>query len=222
MWPINSPACTNSQLDSRTSKAESSMAPLPPADTWDYYIARIILFFAHIWSLPWSSPRIVNDYVPARDGRGHYGERKPITEWYKPKTRNKARDAEKAASLSPPAVVVVPATPEGSYLSSTYGYGGAPMHMPMPPPSMPMGPPVIPSPYSDGAVTAIRPLRSPMSGTSAGIGYSSPGMSSHGQGRHELSYSWYSSSPQPWPPYASDMSLAQTRMTMGTELYSSP
>lgn len=213
VWPINSDTYTESHFESRSSQVESLLGPLPPDDTWAYYYARIMLFMDHIRKLPWSSHRIVHDYVPARDGRGHFGENRPPNAWYKPRSRK--GDAEKA-TLSPPDVIIVPATPQTtSYFSSMHGYGIAPV----PPPLLV---PTVTSPFSDGAVTAIRPTHTPMTATSGGFGYASPGMSSHGMGRHELSMSWYSSSPQQWLPHHSEMSSPQTRMTMGTEPYGRP
>lgn len=49
--------------------------------------------------------------------------------------------------------------------------------------------------YTDDAATAVRPLQTPMTTTSAGYAFPSPGASSHGHGRHVASYSWYFSSP---------------------------
>lgn len=147
----------------------------------------------------------MNDYVPARDGRGRYGETKPAVAWYKPRNRH-GPDGEKGTS-HPPGVFVVPATPQSSgQYTGTFGIA------PLPPPPQPM-----PSFYSDAA-TAVRPLRTPMTVTSAGIAYPSPGMSSHGLGRHELTYSWYSSTPPEWPhpqAYLSEISSPQTRMGDG-------
>ncbi|KIP11991.1 hypothetical protein PHLGIDRAFT_397548 [Phlebiopsis gigantea 11061_1 CR5-6] len=193
--------------DSQTSsKAESSNLPLPPKDTWVYYWAIILLLVHHIRNLPWTDDRIVDDYVPARDGRGGYGAQKPTVSWYKP--RKRARDTEKAgAVITPPQLYVIPATPQsGTVLSSMYA---APVQ-----PAV-----VIPSPYSD-ATTAIRPTRTPLTSTSGGRSMISPGASSHGLGRQELSYSWYSSSPQhfPWQhpsAYGSEMSTPRTHVAGG-------
>ena len=204
--PHIQPDYSDAQSGSRLSKAESSNLPLPPKDTWVYYWALILFLIHHIRNLPWTDDRIVDDYVPARDGRGGYGARKPTVSWYKP--RKRAGDAEKASTvITPPQLYVVPATPQsGTVLSSMYA---AP-----PPPAV-----VVPSPYSD-ATTAIRPVRSPLTATSRGMSVVSPGASSHGLGRQELSYSWYSSSPQQFPwqhpsAYGSEMSTPQTHATSG-------
>lgn len=186
-----------------SSRVESSAdIPLPPKDTWGYYMAIFLLLIAHIRKLPWSSHRIVDDYVPARDGRGGYGEKKPVVSWYKP--RNRDKDAEKTTSISPPQLFVLPPTPQsGTYISPAY----LPQAQNL----------VLRSPYSE-ATTAIRPTRTPMTATSAGLAYMSPGASSHGLGRHSVSYSWYSSSPQqqPWQAmYASEMSTPQPHAVGG-------
>ncbi|KAI0704845.1 hypothetical protein BC835DRAFT_702487 [Cytidiella melzeri] len=216
-WPpMRSPIHTSSQPDSRHSNSESSMRPLPPEDTWAYYFARIAHFAAWLRDLPWSEERIVADFVPARDGRGGFGAERPVNAWYKPKTRKGQYDNEKGSnSISPPAVLVVPATPQSGLSPNYYSYGVAPV----PPP--PIASSVLRSPLSDDAVTAIRPMRTPMTATSAGLPYNSPGMSSHGMGRHELTYSWYSDSPQQWPPYLSQFSSPQTQThtRLGTEIY---
>jgi hypothetical protein len=212
IWPpINSPGYTISQLDSENSKRVSSLGPLPPHDTWEYYYARIVHFLSWLHKLPWMDERIVNDYIPARDGRGGFGAERPKTNWYKPKQR-KGVDNEKGASISPPAVLIVPATPQTNVSSNYFTYGVAPI-----PPAF-VGQAAIRSPLSDSAATAIRPTHTPLTATSGGLPYMSPGMSSHGMGRHEMTYSWYSDSPQQWPPYMSQLSSPQTRL--GTEIYS--
>lgn len=211
---MSSPSYTNSQLDSRNSKEASSLGPMPPDDTWAYYYARVIHFLVWLRNLPWTEERIVNDFVPARDGRGGFGAERPVNAWYKPKKRKGGADNEKGPSVSPPGIVIVPASPQ-SGLSSYYAYGVAPV-----PPPPTMGPPFVTSPLSDGAVTAIRPTHTPMTGTSAGLPYGSPGMSSHGMGRHELTYSWYSDTPPQWPPNFSQFSSPQTHMRADTDLYS--
>ena len=188
---------SDSDASSERSKAESTHTPLPPVDTWEYYWVLIILFFAHIWRLPWSSHRIVKDYIPVRDGRyRRTGQAKVVESWYKPKKRKK--DLEK--TVVSPQFLVVPATPEsGSMLSGAYSS------------AIPQ-PPVTPSLYSD-ATTAIRPTRTPMTVTSAGMNLPSPGMSSHGQGPQSVRYSWYSSSPQHWPWHYPSQGLFQSSLT---------
>lgn len=195
----------DSQLGSE-SKTESTNLPLPSKDTWAYYWAIILLLIHHIRKLPWSDARIVDDYVPVRDGRGGYGAQKPAVSWYKPRKRD--GDMEKVATISPPQLYVVPATPQsGTFLSSTYG---APTSQPAV---------FVSSPYSE-ATTAIRPTRTTLTATSAGMSMMSPGASSHEQSRQEVSYSWYSSSPQQFPwqhPYGydSEMSTPQTHVGSG-------
>ena len=201
------PAYSDSQLTSEYSRTESINLPLPPSDTWAYYWAIVLLLIYHIRKLPWSDTRIVDDYVPARDGRGGYGAQKRTVSWYQPKRR--AGDVEKVTSISPPRLYVVPATPQsGTHLSS--------MSREFPPEPAPV---IVPSPYSD-ATTAIRPTRTPLTVTSMGMSMMSPGASSHGLSRQELSYSWYSSSPQQFPwqhPYSheSEMSTPQAHMESG-------
>lgn len=212
--PISSPMYTNSQLDSRNSKGESFLGPLPPDDTWAYYYARIAHFLMWLHKLPWSEERIVSDFIPSRDGRGGFGAERPVNAWYKSKNRKGRMDNEKGTSISPPGVIIVPATPQSGSGSGYYSYGVAPI------PPLPVIP-VMQSPLSDGAVTAIRPTHTPMTATSAGLPYASPGMSSHGMGRHELTYSWYSESNQPWPQYLSQFSSPQTQThtRLGTDIY---
>jgi len=204
------PAYTDSDTSSERSKAESILIPLPPPDTWEYYRVIMIIFFLNIWRLPWSSHRIVKDYVPARDGRARKaGKQKVVESWYKPKKPK--GDAEKS-TISPPQLFVVPATPQpGSVLSGAYSS------------ALPQ-PVVIPSPYSDAA-TAIRPVRTPATFTSAGINLPSPGMSSHGLGQQSVRYSWYSSSPQNYPwqqAFQSSLTSPQTYIDTPAPGYFSP
>ncbi len=186
---------TDSRLTSEYSK-ESSNEPLPPDDTWAYYIRRIQIFIHDIRKLPWSTPRIVHDYIPSQDGRGRYGESKPAISWYTPSNRLH----QEKTNFPPPNVHVVPPTPT-SYINSGYGVAPLPSHIS-----------AFPSPYSEGAATAIRPSRTPMTATSAGMGFPSPGLSSHGNGRQVQTYSWYMSSPQQYPPpnFQSDASTPRT------------
>lgn len=199
--PFSNPS-TVRDSNSRQSKEGSMDIPMPPADTWAYYMCLIQLFFLHIWNLPWSDPRIVEDYVPSRDGRGGYGETKSATSWY----MRKRGEVEKMGP-SPPPVYVLPPTPQsGSYLSQAFFTPGLR--------------PVIPSSYSD-ATTAIRAARTPMTATSAGVTLPSPGASSHGLGQHSIRYSWYSSSPQQYPAnlYGSEFTSPQTTTGPGTPYY---
>lgn len=182
---VSSPTYTNSGLSSQYAKRDSIDVPLPPKDTWAYYARCIQLVLYHIYNLPWSSARIVDDYVPSQDGRSEYGEEKPRIPWYIPRG-GVVRDTEKTVSPTPvvPEFFIVPTTP-----MTTSGLA---------PPQFPGGART----YSDGAATAVRPMPTPMTATSAGYGYPSPGASSHGQGRHYASYSWYSTTPPPSQPLA--------------------
>ncbi|EKM61011.1 uncharacterized protein PHACADRAFT_204159 [Phanerochaete carnosa HHB-10118-sp] len=204
------PTYMDSEASSEHSKAESIHIPLPPPDTWEYYRVLIIIFFLRIWRLPWSSHRIVRDYVPARDGRARKaGHQKVVESWYKPKNR---KDDMEKPNISPPHLLIVPATPQpGSILSGAYSS------------ALPQ-PVVIPSPYSE-ATTAIRPMRTPGTVTSAGMNLPSPGMSSHGQGYQSVRYSWYSSSPQHYPwqyPFQSSFTSPQTYIDTPASGYLSP
>ncbi|GJE86076.1 hypothetical protein PsYK624_021560 [Phanerochaete sordida] len=173
-----------SSSHSAHTKAPSIDIAVPPYDTWAYYWVLIVLFFLRISRLPWSSHRIVKDFVPERDGRFRKTEpQKVVQSWYT--RRNRGRDAEKI-TVSPPQLFVVPATPQTASV-----FSGAPTS------AFPM-PVAVTSPYSDAA-TAIRPTRTPATVTSAGMNLASPGMSSHGLGEQSMRYSWYSSSPQQYP-----------------------
>lgn len=191
------PSYMESDASSDHSKTPSIHIPLPPYDTWAYYRVLILLFFIRIWRLPWSSHRIVRDYVPLRDGRVRKAKQQKVVEsWYKPKKRD--QDAEKT-TVSPPQLFVVPATPQtGSVFSGAQS-------------SVIPRPVVVPSPYSD-ATTAIRPTRTPMTVTSAGMNFPSPRMSSHGLGNQSVRYSWYSTSPQHYP-WQFPSHLFQTSLT---------
>lgn len=221
VWPVlNNITNPETPPISQYSERVSSFGPLPPEDTWAYYCARIVHFLIWLRELPWSEERIVNDFVPARDGRGGFGKQRPANQWYKPKSKKEQFDNEKlASSVSPPMVLVLPATPVS-------GLSNGPILPPFAsngPPVIPA--PVIPSPFSDSAVTAIRPTHTPRSVTSAGLSYMSPGMSSHGQGRQELTYSWYSGpeTAQAWQSYFPQFRSPQanTQSQFGTDIYSS-
>ncbi|KAI0094652.1 hypothetical protein BDY19DRAFT_988468 [Irpex rosettiformis] len=225
VWPnLNFPVYSSSQVASQYSVRESSLGPLPPEDTWAYYYARIVYFLIWLRDLPWSEERIVSDFVPARDGRGGFGKERPVNKWYRPKNKQVLSDKEKlTSSLSPPMVLVVPATPPyGS--NGSYGFSGGPVFPSLPsvgPPVLPT--PVLPSPLLDSA-TAIRPTHTPRSATSAGPSLMSPGMSSQGAGRQELTYSWYSGQTQPWlshfPRFAPPQTQTPSRLG-STDVYSS-
>lgn len=158
----------------------------------------------------------MNDFVPARDGRGGFGEKRPVSTWYKPKKRKSNTNGEKG-NVVVPGVIIVPATPQSTQSSNYFGYGYG--VAPIPPPPV-LDVPIIASPSSDGDATAIRPTHTPMSVTSAGLPYMSPGMSSHGLGSQEVTYSWYSSTPMQWPAYLSQVSSPQTQTRIGTGMYS--
>lgn len=200
MRPTGSAPFRDSLVDSTPDDDE-----LPPfEDTWEWYWMRILLWFTFIRSLPWSAPRIVNDYVmetAGRDFRGGKKSMKPATResWYKPRTN--PQDVEKPVISAP--IVFLPATSQspGAYHRSAFT-----QHIPMP------------TPYSEAA-TAIRPTRTPMTVTSAAMDFPSPGASSHGQGRQAMSYSWYSTSAQDYPWQPSHLFSPQTSTPQTTGDY---
>ncbi|KAJ3552061.1 hypothetical protein NM688_g4355 [Phlebia brevispora] len=141
MEMVSSPTYTNSALESRNSKDVSIDIPLPPEDTWAYYIRRVQIVLIYVWNLPWSSARIVNDYVPARDGRSRYNE-KPRVPWYTPRGGATNRDEEKLVQPAPviPEFFILPPTP-----TTTLGTDLAP-------PRFPLGADVS---FSSGVATAF-------------------------------------------------------------------
>ena len=211
---FGSPVYRNSDLDPPTPKEGSEDAAAPPKDTWAYYVYLAETFFIHIYNLPWSSPRVVSDYVPMRHGRSK-GRKTPVS-WYAPRgilPQVVEKVVQPVVFIAPtppsgdtpglPELMVMPPTPTLGLTSSEFGGSGD------------YGPPrpayVLPeSVYSSDAATAVRPTRSPMTATSVGYGFPSPGASSHGQGRHAASYSWYYSSPPPFQPFGQYYEATET------------
>jgi len=207
----------------------------PADDSVQSYVDRIHRFFTNIWLLPWSQSQISSEYVPTVDSgrRGHKrADKLPSVPWYTPRKRAPKQEIDligtpSMAAVSPtgtaPIIIttIAPTPPHSathSYYTTTRSFG-APSD-----PRLTLTASQLSGTYrspsrgiSESGRTAIRPLRSPGTVTSAG-GFPSPGASSHGMGSHSMSYSYHYPSPQQtrWIPpnqySTSAMSTPLTRM----------
>ncbi|CAL1710158.1 unnamed protein product [Somion occarium] len=196
------------------------------------YVDRIHRFFTDIRDLPWMTPQIANEYVPAIDSsRGRKRTSDQPVSWYKPRPKKEKQDSDSTSTLpvpSPPQIMIQTIPPTPTYSAATSFYNRSTVA-----PSDPRLT-LTASQYtfrsnsraaSEGGATAIRPLRTPGTGTSVG-GLPSPGASSHGMGNHSISYSYHYTSPpathgmRGYPSAFSAVSSPQTRLE--SEGYFSP
>ncbi|KAH8102057.1 hypothetical protein BXZ70DRAFT_930020 [Cristinia sonorae] len=204
---------------------EKTNTPYPftnPEDkTLRSYVDRIHRLFTDIYYLPWVSIQVAADYFPAEDSlRGRYRKSEPVS-WYSPKRPKEKPEvdlmASPTSSLSPPPMIqTIPPTPTLSHIYSNFSgitrsavpsdgrltltasqYTYAPTHTHRSHSRVP-----------SESGTAFREIRSPGIAT-VSAAYTSPGMSSHGAGRHSISESVYYASPsaqRPFPSVASALS----------------
>ncbi|TCD69078.1 hypothetical protein EIP91_008976 [Steccherinum ochraceum] len=153
-------------------------------------VGKFVKDFTH---LPWISGRVSEEYQPAQSHRAQVA--KPAGSWY---TQRGHTQLDLLAGPAP----VKPRTQERSR--------AVPQQTKQPRPRTRPKPQRRPTGESEG-ITAIRPTRTPASGTSGGIQPISPGASSHGQGSHSYAYSYYYPTPQPMYVYPSAVSPQHRR-----------
>ncbi|RPD58812.1 hypothetical protein L226DRAFT_264739 [Lentinus tigrinus ALCF2SS1-7] len=158
-------------------KMDSPIRFAPPDDSFKTHITRVQNFFSELRNLPWTSERVALDYVPAASARAHVGKSKPHGSWY---TGVNQKGHQEIDLLAP---ATVPAR-RGTIQSRSEASA------------------------SVRSATRMQPDgRTPASYmTSPGALIPSPGASSHGQGHHMMSYSYYFAPPQPLYVYQSPMS----------------
>ena len=159
-------------------KMDSPIRFAPPDDSFSVHVTRVRKFFRELKDLPWTSERVAVDYVPAKSSRAHTGKAKPKGSWY---SINKLQDID----------LLAPAPAPGSGRTATLRLRS-----------------------EDGGTTgSVRSTarvqqpdgRTPLSYMTSPALFPSPGASSHGQGQHVMSYSYYFTPPQPLYVYQSPM-----------------
>lgn len=172
--PANEPEVVDPVLASDYRKMEPPIRFAPPEESIREQLSRAKNWFHELKTLPWTSDRVAQDYVPARSSRAHVGKAKPAGSWY---TVNKHQDVDLLA---------------GGGLGSART---APLRLPR-------------SEASASVRSGHRPPlegRTPASYMTSPALFPSPGASSHGQGQHAISYSYYFAPPQPLYVYQSPM-----------------
>ncbi|KAI0689207.1 hypothetical protein C8T65DRAFT_746274 [Cerioporus squamosus] len=158
-------------------KMDSPIRFAPPDDSFSTHFTRVKNFLHELKDLPWTSERVALDYVPARSPRAHVGKAKPQGSWYTGVNQKGHQEIDLLAPATAPAR-------RGTIQSR-----------------------------SDASAMSVRSAmrmqpdgRTPASYmTSPGGLIPSPGASSHGQGQHMMSYSYYFAPPQPLYVYQSPM-----------------
>ncbi|KAK7680418.1 hypothetical protein QCA50_016659 [Cerrena zonata] len=218
---------------------EKTQTPYPftnPEDTsFASYADRIHRLFTDIINLPWMNIQITDDYTPELDSsRGRKRPPGPPVSWYTPKPRKEKHgddvaDLHVSAPIPQLMIQTIPPTPTQSALSAYYGqstYAPSETNNRLTLTASPYTFRTFSRAASEGA-TAIRPLRTPGTGTSIG-GLPSPGASSHGLGAHSITYSYHYATPPPtqntrgYPSAYSAISTPQTRREPDTYLSPPP
>lgn len=147
-----------------------------PDDSISTHLTRVHKFFTELKNLPWTSDRVAEDYIPDASARAHVGRAKPKGSWY---TVSKHQDIDLLAPAPSSArAATLPLRSEDGATNSSV--------------------------RSASRMQQVEG-RTPLSYmTSPGV-FPSPGASSHGQGQHNMSYSYYFAPPQPLYVYQSPM-----------------
>ncbi|TBU30087.1 hypothetical protein BD311DRAFT_239826 [Dichomitus squalens] len=174
--------------------------PGPPDDSFSAHITRARNFFTELKNLPWVSDRIALDYRPTQSSRARVGKNKDSGSWY-------TRKHQDLDLLAPGPGSARQATLQ---LRSDAGHSTAPSTRSRSP--------------SRAHHHALHPHpdRTPLSFMTSPGTLASPGASSHGQGAHQMSYSYYFAPPQPLYVYPSPMTSPLQPVTEGSQASSSP
>ncbi|KAI1785174.1 hypothetical protein LXA43DRAFT_1100618 [Ganoderma leucocontextum] len=163
----------------------------PPDDSFSAHITRVTNFVQELKNLPWVSDRVTVDYRPMRSSRACVGKAKESRSWY-----DRKQDVDLLAGG--------PASPRQA--TTRMRSDGAPS-----------------SRGSMHSATATHtyhrhqlPDRTPLSYMTSPATMPSPGMSSHGQGQHPMSWSYYFAPPQPLYVYTPSMTSPLQSVTGGS------
>ncbi|KAI0644300.1 hypothetical protein C8Q79DRAFT_139684 [Trametes meyenii] len=172
-------------------KMQSPVRPAQVDDSFSAHYTRIKQFLEELKALPWTSSPNVEDYYPAASSRALMRKTKQTGSWYTGVGPHQDVDLLGSAR---PAPRRLRSEEGGGSVRSGRGAGGGGASV-----------------RSGGARIAIaHDGRTPASFvTSPGL-MPSPGMSSHGQGQHAVSYSYYFAPPQPLYVYPSPMATPLT------------
>ena len=163
----------------------------PPDDSFSAHFTRVANFFQELKNLPWVSDRVAIDYRPMRSSRACVGKAKESGSWY-----NRKHDVDLLA--------------------------GGPASPRLPPTRMRSnsGPSSHTSVHSATATRTYHhhhhPDRTPLSYMTSPLSMPSPGASSHGQGQHPMSFSYYFAPPQPLYVYTPSMNSQLQTVAEGT------
>ncbi|KAI0666886.1 hypothetical protein C8Q78DRAFT_1057598 [Trametes maxima] len=178
--PVGNPVVVNPQLASDYAKMPAPHQSMPANDSFKGYYDRIKQLVQDLQALPWQSSPVAPDYEPPKSHRASPGKTKPGPSWYSG-TTGPHQEIDLLGSARP--------APRRlrSEDGGAGGGGGA-------------------SVRSGSAHVAIaHDGRTPASFVTSPGQISSPGMSSHGQGQHPMSFSYYFAPPQPLYVYQSPM-----------------
>ena len=147
----------------------------PPDDSFSAHFTRVTNFLQALLNLPWVSERVAVDYRPMKSPRACVGKAKESGSWY-----NRKHEVDLLA-----------AGPSPHHPATRLHHNSGPS-----------------SRGSMNSVTATRthhrhhhPNGTPLSFMTSPLSMPSPGASSHGQGQHPMSYSYYFASGPPQPLY---------------------
>ena len=181
--------------------AKMEPPPGPPDDSFSAHITRARNFFTELKNLPWVSDRIALDYRPTQSSRARVGKNKVSGSWYTRKHQDLDLLAPGPGSARQ-ATIHLRSDAGHSTAPSTHSRSTSRAHQH----GLQGGPPQMRTPLSFMTSPATLP---------------SPGASSHGQGAHAMSFSYYFAPPQPLYVYSSPMASPLPPVAEGSQASSS-